>query len=162
MNKILFTGFNGDKNTSKLVLDYLSKNTKYDCMYLENDFELSVSKFIKKIKSDKYDFIVSFGQKPVIKSLYFEKYGKNRTNKLETNYDFTRLKCFSQKWIKTKTSENAGNYLCNNLYYNGLKYIYENKLKAKMIFIHIPSFNNCVVECISEIIINYIKENKGL
>ena len=36
-------------------------------------------------------------------------------------------------------SVNAGTYLCNNIYYEGLKYIKQNGIDTKMIFIHIPS-----------------------
>lgn len=39
-------------------------------------------------------------------------------------------------------SSDAGNYLCNNLYYHGLKYIYENSLETNMLFIHIPKNKN--------------------
>ena len=39
-------------------------------------------------------------------------------------------------------SEDAGNFLCNNLYYNGLKYIKEKNINCKMIFIHIPKIEN--------------------
>lgn len=44
--------------------------------------------------------------------------------------------------FKTIISNDAGNYLCNNLYFHALKYIEDNKLKAKMIFIHIPKIKN--------------------
>ena len=44
--------------------------------------------------------------------------------------------------FKTIISNDAGNYLCNNIYFNGLKYIEDNKLKTEMIFIHIPQINN--------------------
>lgn len=36
----------------------------------------------------------------------------------------------------------AGEYLCNNAYFEGLNYIKNNKLKTKMIFIHIPSLKD--------------------
>lgn len=72
----------------------------------------------------------------------------------ETNYDFHNLKGNIEKNFKVKISNNAGNYLCNNVYYYGLKFIYENKLKTKMIFIHIPKINN--ISCI-EMIANAIK-----
>ena len=43
---------------------------------------------------------------------------------------------------KLYISEDAGNFLCNNLYYKGLKYIKENNINCKMIFIHIPKIEN--------------------
>ena len=50
-------------------------------------------------------------------------------------------KLFKENNINFLVSKNAGNYLCNNIYYEGLKYIKENDLKTKMIFIHVPSAN---------------------
>lgn len=44
--------------------------------------------------------------------------------------------------FKVYISEDAGNFLCNNLYYHGLKYIKENNINCKMIFIHIPKIEN--------------------
>ena len=40
---------------------------------------------------------------------------------------------------KTNISNNAGNYLCNNIYYHCLKKIKDNDLKTKCIFLHIPT-----------------------
>lgn len=40
--------------------------------------------------------------------------------------------------FEVEISCDAGNYLCNNIYYNVLKIIKENNLKCKMLFIHIP------------------------
>ena len=47
-----------------------------------------------------------------------------------------------EKKYNVVISNDAGNYLCNNIYYNGLKYIKDNSLKTKMLFIHIPKINN--------------------
>lgn len=43
--------------------------------------------------------------------------------------------------IEYSISKNAGNYLCNNIYYEGMKYINDKSLDIKMIFIHIPTKN---------------------
>jgi pyroglutamyl-peptidase len=158
MKNILCTGFIGKLNSSNILLDNISKNNKYDCLYLENDFIKSENQLIEKIKFNKYDLIFSFGQKPIIKSIYIEKIGKNELINMDTNYNFIGLKDFLGKYYKIKISENAGKYLCNNIYYKGLNYIYENKLKAKMLFIHIPKINNIDIKYFSKIIIEYFEE----
>jgi pyroglutamyl-peptidase len=160
MNNILCAGFMGNLNSSKLLLDNLSNNNKFDCLYLENDFEISVNQLIERIKGNKYNYIFSFGQKPVIKSIYIEKIGANGSEKLETKYNFIELKNYFEKYYKIKISENAGNYLCNNIYYNGLKYINKNKLKAIMVFIHIPNIKNIDIKYFSKIIIKYMEDIK--
>jgi pyrrolidone-carboxylate peptidase len=66
------------------------------------------------------------------------------------------LKIYLEKYFNIRISENAGKYLCNNIYYKGLKYIFDNKLKTKMIFIHIPYLNNIDIKYFSKKIINYI------
>jgi pyroglutamyl-peptidase len=157
MNNILCTGFKGDINSSKILLDNLSKNINFDSLYFDNDFEESEKQLKDKIKGNKYDFIFSFGQKPVIKKIYIEKTGINGLKKLETNYNYMGLKIYLEKYFRIKISENAGKYLCNNIYYKGLKYIFDNKLKTKMIFIHIPYLDNIDIKYFSKIIIYYIE-----
>jgi len=158
MKNILCTGFIGKLNSSNILLDNISKNNKYYCLYLENDFIKSENQLIDNIEDNKYDFIFSFGQKPVIKSIYIEKMGTNGIKKMETNYNFIGLKSFLERYYKIKISENAGKYLCNNIYYKGLNYIYENKLKAKMVFIHIPKIINLDIKYFSNIMIEYFEE----
>ena len=75
---------------------------------------------------------------------------------METKYDFTELKNYLDEYFTVKISENAGNYLCNNIYYNGLKYIYEQKLITKMIFLHISLIKNIDIKYFSNIITKYI------
>ena len=41
-------------------------------------------------------------------------------------------------------SNNAGNYLCNHVYYSGLDYIKQHKLHTKILFIHVPSINDFI------------------
>jgi pyroglutamyl-peptidase len=157
MNKLLFTGFNGNTNSSKVFLEHINKDTGIDLLILENDFKTSEKQLIDKIKENAYNIVFSFGQKPVIKSVYIETIAANGDEKLETNYNYSGLKNHLEKYFKIKISENAGNYLCNNIYYKGLKYILSKKLKTQMIFIHIPYLNNIDVKYFSKIMVKYAK-----
>ena len=156
MINVLCTGFKGNNNSSKVLLDNLSKNTNLNCLYLENDFIVSEKQLTDIIKNNECDFIFAFGQKPVIKSIYIEKIGKYESKKLETQYEINDLKYYLEKYFKIKISENAGNYLCNNIYYKGLKYIFENNLKTNMVLIHIPYLKNIDIKYFSKIIYKYI------
>lgn len=133
---ILYTAFNGKNNSSKILLDNIMADNK---IYLVNSFTTSVKQLEKEIKNNEYDLIISFGQAELEKdNIRIEIIGKNENTTFETNYDFYELKKELEKQYKVEISNDAGNYLCNNIYYNGLKIISENDLKSKMIFIHIP------------------------
>jgi pyrrolidone-carboxylate peptidase len=157
MKNVLIAGFKGNNNSAKILLDNIACKT-VDIFYLDNDFEKSETQLINCIKNKTYDFIFIFGQKPVIKSIYIEQIGQDINKKLETNFDFNELNMFLQKYYKTKISKNAGKYLCNNIYFKGLKYIKDNKLNIKLLFIHIPYIKNMDIKIFSKIFMEYIME----
>lgn len=138
---ILYTAFNGKTNSSKILLDYIETDN-CNKLYLRNSFTTSVKQLNSKIKNNNYDLIVSFGQASLDKdTIKIETTGKNN-DFYKTNYDYNYLKNRLEDKYNVIISNDAGNYLCNNIYYNGLKYIKENNLKTKMIFIHIPKIDN--------------------
>ena len=136
---VLYTAFNGKSNSSKILLDAITASDK---LYLKNSFNTSVIQLINKIKGNNYDLVVSLGQAPIEKDTIKIETRASMEDYYETNYDFYKLKSNIEKDFKVIISDNAGNYLCNNVYYYGLKFIQENKLKTKMIFIHIPKISN--------------------
>lgn len=140
--KILYTAFNGKSNSSKILLDNIivEEDNK---LYLKNSFKTSVEQLSNKLKKDRYDLIISFGQAPIDKETIKIETRGNGIDYFETDYDYNNLKkLFEKNGFNVVISEDAGNYLCNNIYYNGLKYIRENNLKCKMIFVHIPQIDN--------------------
>lgn len=140
--KILYTAFNGKSNSSKILLDNIivEEDNK---LYLKNSFKTSVEQLSNKLKKDKYDLIISFGQAPIDKETIKIETRGNGIDYFETDYDYNNLKkLFEKNGFNVVISKDAGNYLCNNIYYNGLKYIRENNLKCKMIFVHIPQIDN--------------------
>ncbi len=140
MSKVLFTAFNGKTNSSKILLDKIRTENK---LYLKNSFKTSVQQFIKEINANDYDFIISLGQDLLEKDNVKIETMANKEDSFVTKFDYTKLqKILELSKFDIIISSNAGTYLCNNLYYEGLKYIHENKLKVKMIFIHIPKIKN--------------------
>ncbi len=140
--EFLITGFKGAYNSSKVILDIIAAcNT--DKLYLENDFDLCLKQFKEKLSQKRYDIIVSFGQKPVTKSLCIETVGYDNQIELRTNYDYSSLFNFiKERNYRIKVSKNPGNYLCNHIFFHGLQFIEDNNLKTKMIFIHTPYLKN--------------------
>ena len=51
--KILYTAFNGQDNSSKILLDKMSVDN-VNKLYLRNSFETSVKQLIDKLKLKKY------------------------------------------------------------------------------------------------------------
>ena len=46
------------------------------------------------------------------------------------------------KNIPAKVSNSAGLYVCNSTYYNALNEIFEQRLKTKAVFVHLPKISN--------------------
>lgn len=122
--KILYTAFNGKNNSSKILLDnikILDKNK----LYLRNSFTTSVEQLKNKIKNNKYDLIISFGQSPLEQdTIRIEVVGRQKNEIYKSDFDYLQLKEKLEKSnYKTEVSRDAGNYFCNNIFFNGLKYI---------------------------------------
>lgn len=139
--KILYTAFNGQDNSSKILLDKIATESK-DKLYLRNSFDTSVKQLINKLKN--YELIISFGQAPLdTDTIKIEVIGRKEKDLYKTDFNYLKIKEDIEKTgFKVYISEDAGNFLCNNLYYHGLKYIKENNVNCKMIFIHIPKIEN--------------------
>lgn len=138
--KILYTAFYGKQNSSKLLLDKINSNNK---LYLRNSFITSVTQLEKELRKNDYDLVISFGQAPMYSdTVKIEEIGFCNIE-YKTDYDYTNMKKdLESGGYKVIISNDAGTYLCNNLYFHGLKYISDNKLKTKMIFVHIPEISN--------------------
>lgn len=149
---ILYTAFNGKTNSSKVLLDNIESDNK---LYLKNSFEGSVEQLYKELNNKKYDLIISYGQAPLDKDIIKIEKTARGDEIYNTDYDYSIIKNSLEKEYKVILSSDAGNYLCNNLYYHGLKYIKDNKIKTKMIFIHIPKIKNISdINVLAERIIN--------
>ena len=156
-SKVLITSFKGKNNSSSILLNNIRANLT-DKLELTNSFITSEKELKQKIDKNKYKYTVSFGQKPNSNKLYIELFGNKNDDKLETLFPYKKLASFlKENNIEYVISKNAGNYLCNNIYYEGMKYIKDNSLDIKMIFIHIPSISTKYdIEKAAKIISNFI------
>lgn len=135
---ILLTGFGG--TSSELLI----KKASYKSLILPSNKIVDSQLLIEEIRLRKYDYVISFGQKPHIKDkLYIETTARNMAKRLDTSLEYNKLKTvFENNKLSVHISDNAGTSFCNALYWNGLKYIYNNGMDTKMIFIHIPFCKN--------------------
>lgn len=137
--RILLTAFRG---TSAELLIKSAKN--YETLFLRNDKIRDSEKLIDVISDEKFDYVISFGQRPNIKNkVHIETTAKDDEFYINTNFDCDRLKALlEENGVISKISHNAGTSFCNKLYLNGLKYISQNNLDTKMVFVHIPFMKN--------------------
>lgn len=135
---ILLTGFRG--TSSEVIV----KTSKYKSLILPNDKVLDSRLLIEEMSLNKYNYILSFGQKPNIKNkVFIETTARNLDDCINTNFDYNKLKNgLETQSLSVKISGNAGTSFCNALYYGGLKFINNERLGSKMIFIHIPFYKN--------------------
>ena len=141
MARILLAGFLGDNNSSKVILDKCSGD--FTKLYLENDFQKCADQIDSAVSSSSYDIIIVLGQKPVIKAIYIELVGKSQLSVIQTQYDYTAFADFLfSHGYRVKFSNNAGNYLCNHVYFSGLQSIKTESSTAKMLFVHVPYLHN--------------------
>ena len=141
--KILFTAFYGKNNSSRILINNIDPKIG-DKLALKNSFVTSVKELIKYIDTEDYDLIVSFGQRPIGKNKIFLELTatyQGKSYKTDFNYDllFEKLKI---NGYDVKKSNDCGDWYCNYLYYEGLKYIKENNKNISMIFIHLPKIKN--------------------
>ena len=138
--KILYTAFNGKNNSSKILLDIIKSKNK---LYLRNSFSTSVKQLENEIKKNNYDLIISFGRASLDRdTIKIETTGRGKENIYKTEFDYSNIYEKLKSDYDVLISDDAGNYFCNNIYYNGLKMINDNNLKINMIFMHIPDIDN--------------------
>lgn len=156
--KILIAGFEGEDNSAKILLDEIQQESNNDILYLKNDFEMSGKQIQQKLLQ-KYDYVLIFGQKPNTKNIYLENNATLNEIKLITDYYYGVLKKeLESNDYKVVNSCNAGNYLCNNVFFRALSFKQTNNLKTKIAFIHIPTIDNIEdIKQLSRITLNYIK-----
>lgn len=155
--KILVSGFKGDNNSSKILLDNLPNNISK--LYLENNREKSVNQLLKIAVA--YDIILLFGQKPILKNrISVERKAVLNGDTVLSQFNFKEIKDFFTGKYPLKFSDHAGTSYCNYLYYYGLKEFSDSK--NKIVFIHIPMLKNVDdmmdLSCIIKSYIAYLTE----
>jgi len=138
----VLTSFKGKNNSSSILLKEIRTYKCIDKMELTNSF-ITSEKEMKKYLNNNYRYVISFGQKPSTDEVFIELVANKNSDSLRTNFPYKKLEAIlNTNKINFSISNNAGTYLCNNIYYEGLNYIKQNNLDTKMIFLHIPSIND--------------------
>ena len=155
-----FKPFNNEKvNYSELVLDnYNNLNIKK--IILDVVYEKDANVINDIISKDYYDYVLLTGEARNRKFVSLEttsrnlndakindnrgtikinqKIKENGNDYLTTNIDLSLLEGLSDN--DTIISHDAGTFVCNDLYYRVLDYVYCNKINTKVLFIHFSDF----------------------
>lgn len=138
-HSILLTAFRG---TSAQLLLEGAENCQV--LLLPNDKILDSEILIGCLSNERFDYIVSIGQKPNIRDkIHIETTAGKGDLRISTGFDCDRLaNLFARNGIPAKLSHRAGTSYCNELYLNGLRYLAETASDARMVFVHIPFAKN--------------------
>lgn len=141
-NRILLTAFLG--TSAEVLVRNAELDSQYKVLYLPSDKVRDSEILIEALKKEQFDLIISLGQRPNIKDkVHIETRACKGNESIESDFDCEKVKCiFEQAGLSVKLSCNAGTSFCNELYWNGLRYIGENKLGTKMVFLHVPFEKN--------------------
>lgn len=149
--KTLFAAFGGRTNSSKALLDLIDCPPE-DKLLLKNSFKSAPAALNDKLSSDAYDLAILFGQRKILRdrrksnqtdktlaALRLETVARDNRVAYHTEVNFPELvERLTTAGLDPIISKDAGRYLCNNLYFQALKYADEKPLRTKIIFIHIP------------------------
>ncbi|MBP3595642.1 MAG: hypothetical protein J6J44_14065 [Lachnospiraceae bacterium] len=140
--RILLTAFCG--TSAELLVKGVEPDLKCKVLYLPNDKVRDSELLIEALQQEQFDYVISLGQRPNIKDkIHIETLARKGEDVLITAFECERLKgCLEQNGLSVKISDNAGTSYCNELYWNGLRYILEKKLDTRMVFLHVPFEKN--------------------
>ncbi len=148
MKKILITGFKPygkfKINITEKIIKKIQKKKNVKKIIFPVIFKKEL--FVKNIRKLKPDIIISLGQCSQGKLLRIERKAKNqiklkkgkikKINKKGPKEYLVNLKF--KKLKESRTSYDAGTYVCNFLIYTIMDYIKKKNLASKFAFIHIP------------------------
>lgn len=161
--KLLVAGFDGADNAANVLLDKLAVRACGEKLILKNSFALCTEQIRERLSRRSFERVIAFGQKPMIRDkIYIETCAHREEDIIRTDYPFEGLeRRLHDAGYKVVRSKNAGDYLCNHVYYEGMSFIRENSLDAKMLFIHIPILKNIgSIDRLSAVFTDYLSGNE--
>ena len=102
------------------------------------DFHLAPQQVIAQIKALQPDVVVCCGMAERRSLLTLESNGKHQSDILQTSIALERL---VEGLAVTEVSHDAGDFVCNYLYYSVLKHIQTQRLACRCLFMHVPVLN---------------------
>ena len=125
-------------NSSDDLLEKLSQRNliAQPCHFLRKirvDFQMAPKEVISTIDDLQPDVIICCGMAESRQVLTVESNGKCQGSVLQTSIDLAAL---IEGTIATQISHDAGNFVCNHLYYSVLSHL--QKTQSRALFVHVP------------------------
>lgn len=135
MNKVIFTGFDGEDNPSRLLVERISAPCKK--IVLPNDSERTAEIMTAELANNP-KAVVMTGQKPsIFTKISVEPYAKSQCGRLATAVDCKDIvNWFRRNDYAAYLSSGAGNSFCNTVYAVVLQSF------PRGLFLHIPTMEN--------------------
>ena len=116
--KILFTGFNGFNNTSKVIIDKINN----DKLLFNNSYK-EIDNQLVNINVEDYELIIMLGLRGNLKrSIRLEVNSLLNDELVTTNINYCNVKkYFNDNDISCIVNDKPTNYLCNYAYYKEIK-----------------------------------------
>jgi pyroglutamyl-peptidase len=153
--KLLLTSFDTwlphqPSNSSNDLLNEINQRNSLpkNCDLLQKlpvDFQLAPQQVVTKIHELQPDLIICCGMAESRSFLTLESNGKYEDDIIHTALP---LEQFTQELKMTHISHDAGNFVCNYLYYSVLKLLQEKQLNHQCLFVHVPILNQDNLEAI--------------
>lgn len=99
------------------------------------DFELAPATVLSRIADLQPEWVVCCGMAEQRSRLTVESNGKLDGHQLQPPIDVHKL---VQDLTITDISHDAGQFVCNHLYYSVLNYVLTNQLSTRCVFVHVP------------------------
>lgn len=99
------------------------------------DSQLATDLAIDRLETLQPDTIICCGMAESRPKMMLESQAKRGERVLKTTLDLNRL---VENLTTTEISNDAGSFVCNDLYYSILDYIYQRQLSIHCLFVHIP------------------------
>lgn len=159
--KILLTGFKAFNNEIINPTELIINNKHFSCdtLLLNVEYDNDAKLLISKLEGNDYDLVLLLGQAGGRKKVMIEYYALNiRNASIPDNLGVNKFHetILEDRDLAYKTNINvkelcqnindpdfdisyfAGTYICNEIYYQALNYIYKNNLNTLCGFIHVP------------------------
>lgn len=129
-------------NASDDLLAIIERENKYNCYYLRQlpvEIEAVSKKAIATIEKIQPAAIICCGMAESRDKLTIESNARCERNCLQTTMDLLQLiSCLTN----TTISDDAGQFVCEGLYYQVLNYLQISNLTIPCIFVHVPILNS--------------------
>lgn len=143
--KVLLTSFDiwkphhkSNSSDDLLGLIFVQNLTNYSLSFLRKlpvDGQVATQIVINKIEEIQHDFIVCCGMAEKREILTIESQASCGEIVMKTSVNLDDLVVDLEM---TEISNDAGKFVCEELYYSVLKYLELSRLKSKCIFVHVP------------------------